>query len=596
MTVLGRVNSDIRNTVGFKYDAPRGPNVRGDKDGRYRAFDRRIQNWNFEGLLTYNRTFNEFTLDANGGARSWLYGFSEREGVNEQLLEIPGVISLNNNAGITDAVERDQERRLHQGFVWVTGGYKGTYFLNATYTKEWSSTLSPDNQDFDYYSIGGSVILSELLPSSNILTFAKIRASYALTGNSAGPYDVSQTYQFIGNYNGQAAILRQSPRRANPNLKNEETSSLEFGIETILLNDRIRANFTYYENESYDQIVPGNVPTASGFATAVANAGLLTNKGFEVFLSGTVIDSPIRWDIDLNWSNNKNRVVHLDLTGEPGSFGFFTLNNWSFAQIRAIPGEFYGSIVSIDHLKDPEGRPLVDAETGLAIEAPNSILGNAQPDWLGSVRNTVTWKGLSLSFLIDIKAGGDLLSLTHARSSQFGVNKSTLEGRDEFIFSSRILGENNLERRGDGLENNFYNRGDRVQGAIYEGVQYFFYDPDGDGNGVFLTDGTANDIYIDSNQKGFLSWRQHWRSTFDASYVKLRELTLGYTLPSTLLNKTPLRSVKVSLVGRNLWIIHQNTPRGIDPEANSTSGNGQGMEYGAFLPSRSVGFNLNLSF
>ncbi|MFY0654957.1 MAG: SusC/RagA family TonB-linked outer membrane protein [Cyclobacteriaceae bacterium] len=600
LTVTARVNNDIRNQTGFKYDAPRGPDVRGDKNGRYRAWDRRISNWNFDGLASYSKTFEEITVDATVGVKRWNFNSSNRQSINQELLEIPGVISIQNNAGQSEASEQDSKRVLNSVFGSANVGYKGIVFLNGTLTREWSSTLSLDNNNYSYPSVGGTFIFTEVIPENKILSFGKLRASYAITGNSANPYQVYPTYTYGGNYNGSAAFLRTNGQRNNLNLANEETSSIEFGIEAKFLGDRISANLTYYSTESYDQIVPGNVAAATGFNTVIANAGLLTNKGFELYIGAEVLQGPIKWDVDLNWSNNRNEVVHLDgvdALGNPFSFDNFSLNNWGGgARIVAQPGEPYGNITGIDIQRDSEGRPLINADNGQPIESPNSILGNYQADWLGSVRNSVRWKGISFNFLIDIKAGGDLLSMTHGRSSQFGVNAYTLEGRDEFIMSSRVLGENQQERSGDGIEGTEYNRGDRVQGALFEGVLYEVFDAAGTGNGVSVTSGKANDIYLDPNTWGFLAWRHHWRSVFDASYVKLREVTLGYNLPNSILDKTPIRTAKISIVGRNLATLLHHTPRGIDPEANSTSGNGQGLEYGAFLPSRSVGFNINLSF
>jgi hypothetical protein len=225
----------------------------------------------------------------------------------------------------------------------------------------------------------------------------------------------------------------------------------------------------------------------------------------------------------------------------------------------------------------------------------NQILGNYQPDWLAGVRNVFNLGGFSFNFLIDIKKGGDLLAMTHGRAAQFGINATTLPGREEFLLSSRILGENNEERRGNGLDGTDYNRGDRVQGAIYDGVLYFPYNPDGTG-GTFVTSGEQNDIYLDPQQVYGQAWQHGFRNLFDASYVKLRELSVSQTIPALWLSKTPFTKATLSVVGRNLWIIHQNTPRGIDPEANSTSGNGQGLEYGSFLPTRTIGFNVNLGF
>lgn len=602
LTFRGRMSVDFRNRSGEKYDAPRGPQAPGDKDGRYSNYDANFTTFNMDAMMSYTKRINDWSVDVSAGTKRWEYMNSTRSAVNDQLIEIPGPKSISNNGNITTANETDYHQRLNSVFTTGTVGFRDMVYINGTWTREWSSTLSPKNNNYSYPSVGATFIFTELMGGgNNLLSFGKLRASYAITGAAAGAYNVYEAYNYIGNYNGSYPYLRTQANKANEFLKNEETSSMEFGLEMKLFNGRIDANVTYYDTESYDQIVPGNVSFTSGYSTAVMNAGLLTNKGWEVFVGANVLKmGDFSWDVDLNWSKNVNFVEDLDgvdpVTGAEFSFENFDLNRWANAFVRVIPGEKYGQIVGNDISRDEAGRPLID-DTGMPVFTDGQVIGDIQPDWMGSVRNSFKWKGIYLNFLIDIKAGGDLLSMTHGRSGQFGINATTLEGREEWLLSSRILGENNQERAGIGQQGTDYDRGDRKQGAYFDGVKYRNYDPTGTGQPVVgTTTGEANDIYVAPGAYGGNMWQHHWRSLFDASYVKLREVAVGYNLPNSLLSKTPFKTARVSVAGRNLWIIHQNTPRGIDPEANSTSGNGQGLEYGAFLPSRSVGFNINFTF
>jgi hypothetical protein len=228
------------------------------------------------------------------------------------------------------------------------------------------------------------------------------------------------------------------------------------------------------------------------------------------------------------------------------------------------------------------------------------VLGNAQPDWIGGLKNAFSYKGFSLNVLLDAKMGGEMYSATMLKSVNFGVHADTYAGRDEFLFSSVIMGENPEERSGRGSQGTttIYADSDRVKGRQYAGAAYST--TDANGNLVAKRDENGNIVYsnayISPEQYGFDGLYDQERFTYDASYVKLREITIGYTFPNKFLNKTPFKRAKFSLVGRDLWTIYRNTPQGIDPEAGTTSGNGQGIEYGSFLPTRTLGININLGF
>ncbi len=201
-------------------------------------------------------------------------------------------------------------------------------------------------------------------------------------------------------------------------------------------------------------------------------------------------------------------------------------------------------------------------------------------------------------FLLDVKQGGDLYSGTMLKNINFGMHSETLPFRDEYYFSANVLNENNNERRGQGLYGTDYNDSDRVSGRVYEnsavGVR------DADGNWVAERDGDGNIIYntnnINPQQYGYDAINDMERITYDTSYMKLREMVIGYDLSKKTLGNSAFKAVRVSMYGRNLWTIYKNTPFGIDPESGTTSGNGQGIEYASYLPVRTFGFNVKLSF
>lgn len=589
LSVRLKANSDVRLIEGEAFQ--NSGNVT-NPDGRYQTINRSIQNWNFEVLNTYDRTWNDLSLVATLGGNQFVYDFSSRQAVVDRLF-IPDVKSLSNNDDIVSVTEADARRIINSVFGSSSLGYRGTFFLDLSLRRDWSSTLPAGENAYDYPSVGGSVIVTELLPQSDLISFGKLRASWAKVGSDAGfnqlltPFFASSTP-----YNG-TTLLTLGNTRGNPTLTPEFTTSQEYGLETILFNNRIKANVTYYKSLSTNQIMVAEVPRPTGFVNAIVNAGEISNEGWEVYVNANVINRPFNWDIDLNWSTNETFVESL-AEGVPS----LTLAVWAgqTVQVRAEEGKPFGVIRGVGYARDPETNAiLINEENGEHYPENNVELGNFQPDWIGSIRNSFSYKGFNLNFLLDIKAGGDLWSGSANRQSQFGTSESTLFGRDDWMFSERILGENADERAGRGFYGNPYPDDDRPKGAIFDGEIAREVDPDGDGNGVLVSTGIPNYIYISPNSYHF-HFDNIEEDVYDASYVKLREVVLGYTLPSKIVNATPFTSVRLSLVGRNLAILHQNTPQGIDPESGYSSGNGQGLEFGAFLPSRSYGFNLNLSF
>ena len=341
-------------------------------------------------------------------------------------------------------------------------------------------------------------------------------------------------------------------------------------------------------------IIPVQVTPTSGFVSKFINAGEIQNDGVELFLSADIFTKQFKWKTDINWSKNRSNVVSL----APGTDRLL-LRNWFNVGVFAEVGQPFGNIRGNAQARDPEtGTPLV-FPNGRARWNNDQLLGNAQPDWIGSIRNSFSYKGFSLNVLLDVKMGGELLSATMVKSMNYGVHAESLAGREEYLFSTMILGENNNERAGNGLFGNPYGDPGRPKGRIYEasavGVQ------DADGNWVAERDAEGNivyaDIWLSPQLYGYDGLSDQARFVYDASYVKLREVVFGYTFPPRVLKKLKnIKHLKISLVGRDLWTIYRNTPQGIDPESGTTSGNGQGIEFGSFLPTRTVGVNVKITF
>jgi len=576
LNLRGRMMGDVRLIHGYEFH---NMGAAYDRDGLYRNFNQRSYNWNFEGIATYFKKFGDISLNAMAGGNAYIRDYERRQADLNTLL-LPDVASSTNNGDVALVNKVNSKKQINSVFGSATVGWRDIVFVDVTARNDWSSTLPESNNSYFYPSIGSSFIFSELLPESDAFSYGKARVSWAKVGNDAGPYQIYNTYNYVGLYDG---MPHTAPGRTykNPDLKNEETNSFEIGLEAGFVQNRITVNLSYYNTSSVNQIIQVGITPAAGYNNRVYNAGEITNKGIEVIVGGKILTGAFQWDLTLNWSNNKSMVESL----YPG-IDRYQLNRLHNATTFAEVGQPFGVIYGPKQVTDSiTGKGLVN-ENGIQVFEHGQYIGKIEPDWIGGISNSFRWKGFNLNFLIDIRKGGMFNSWTTYRQGQFGIGEFSLGGRDEYLMSARILGETNNERKGIGLYDNPYARGDRAQGSLYPGV-------------IVQADGTQidNNVYIDPATYYFQSLNDIPRITHDATYVKLRELILGYSLPASVLSKTPFQGLRLSLVARNPFILYQKTPKGLDPEAHTNSLNGGvGLEFGSFLPSRSYGFNINISF
>ena len=361
----------------------------------------------------------------------------------------------------------------------------------------------------------------------------------------------------------------------NKNLKPTKTNSFEVGFEMKFLQNRIGLDFTYYTQNSKNQIMGMASSWTSGYNYRLINAGEIENKGIEIALNTRPIQlKDFSWDLNLNFSKNSNKVKKL-----VDDMDMFELEKaaWLDVQVAAKVGENFGAIVGPDFKRNENGDILIDPQTGLPqYDKSNHVLGNASWDWTGGIGTTLTYKNVSLSALFDIKVGADLYSMSARAFYESGKSKETLIGREEWYRSEEL----------------------RQAAGIPKGS------PDWTPTGGFIApgvidngDGTyrANDIYI--NPEDY--WMSVCRNApsmfiYDNSYVKCREITLSYRVPEAWLKKV-VKGLTVSFVARNPFIVWKNIPN-IDPDSNYNNTTGMGLEYGSLPSRRSYGFNVNLKF
>ncbi len=516
---------------------------------------------NYDLMLNYNKYVSE-KLNVSGvlGINIRRNEFSSISAITNGGLVIPGVFSLSNSINVPEAPEEVKEKIGVDGFYGLLSlGYNNLLYLDLTGRFDHSSTLPPENSTYFYPSVSTSFIFSNLI-ESEVLSFGKLRLNYAEVGSSAPANSLRDVLNKPTPF-GSVPLYGTNPTKNNENLLPERTVSVEGGLEVRFLESRIRLDLSAYKTNSKDQIMPVAISTTTGYSSKFVNAGEIENKGIEIALSGTVISSEdFSWDINLNWAKNKSKVLALF---EGGSN--LQLGSVSGVTINATVGEPYGTIQGTDFIY-LDGKRVINQETGEfeRTTTSNNVIGNITPDWNGGISNSLRYKNFNLNFLIDMQKGGDVFSQDIATGNRSGL----------YDYSA---GLNDL---GNPVRNTLADGG----GIILEGVA-----PDGSVNTVR----TAMNTY--RNATGSIKAPNAYY-IYDASYIKLREVALTYTLPKpAFLKKIHIESMRVGIVGSNLWIIHKNLPFS-DPEANLSSGNLQGFQNGVLPSTRNMGVNVQLQF
>ena len=449
----------------------------------------------------------------------------------------------------------------------ATFGYLNTFFLEGTFRTDASSTLPSDSNVYHYPSISGTYVFSNSI-DADWLTYGKIRANYAETGNDATFAQVQSTYDRGDNF-GNTALFSNEDSKKNKNLKSELTKGTEIGLEMAFFKRRVGFDVSYYKTNTTNQIL-NIIPTVTtGYTGKVINSGDIQNEGFEVSLNATIVETKdFSWDAKINWSNNKSTVVSLSPGINSFTIGTFNLNTSVVAEV----GQPYGLIKGSGFVYSENGERIVEANGNYASKAGVTI-GDINPDWIGGLNNSFKYKNLTLSFLIDVKKGGDVFSLDQAYGQGSGLYNST-------------VGTN---AKGFPIRNTLADGG----GQILSGVQQT---TNADGsitttpNTVYAAV-TTDDGYSNLGSNSF----PNQAFVYDASYVKLREVSLNYRLPSSVLHGTPFNDVNFTVNGNNLWIISKNLPDA-DPEAGFSSGNFQGVQTGVMPTVREISFNVKLQF
>ncbi len=529
----------------------------------YRTYTNNTRELNFVGSVEYDNEFGDLSFRAGAYAEKRT-NYSNY--VNEATaggLTIPGYynIAASKDRPTTNSTETRKEVRSLYGYTSL--GWKNMLFLDLNVRNDWSSALPKGNNSYLYGGVSSSFVFTEVIPQNDILSFGKIRASVARVGSDIDPYNIYQTYT-VGTPYSTYPTLTVPNTYPNSVLKPTLSTSYEVGTELRFLRNRIRLDFNYYTRESKDQIISLTIPSTTGYSAALVNAGNIANHGFEINLGGTPVKTKdFTWDIDINLGVNRNEVKKLyedsknlvvNPSGLGASFGFVGSPSIS---VNARVGESYGILIGDGYKRNAEGKILVD-DDGYPVIEQNKELGSILPDYTGGVFNEFTYKGFTLGVAIDFQKGGKLMSITRMFNAGSGLSQETVGNND----------------KGNPKRDPVANGG---------GVRV---------DGVRESDGKANDVYLDAKEYYesvlFSVWEQ-W--VYDATFIKLREVKLGYNLPKRWYQKLPIQNASFSVIAQNPWLIYSSV-KGLDPSQLQTPW----YEGGQLPGTRSIGFNLKLQF
>lgn len=513
--------------------------------GMYRQEQLFFEERNSDFLLSYKKDIDQdWSLNISAGGNQ-MNQRTDRLSNQANELSIPGIYNLGNSRIPVVVDQFDSKYQINSLYGFGQIGYRNSIFLDLTARNDWSSTLPAENNSYFYPSVSLSTVISEFLPLSekDFLSFAKLRLSWAQVGNDTDPYRLRNIYNYASPWGSLQAVTEPSSI-PNADLVPEAINTFEIGADVRILQNRVGLDVAYYDTRSKNQILNIPIDATSGYSSRYLNAGEIRSRGFEIALNATPVrmGTQFRWDVNLNWSSNKAEVISL-----VEGIDTYVLNS-RYVSVQARIGERMGDMYGRGSRRDTEGN--IVYINGIPQSTNDLIkVGNYNPDWMAGLYNTFSFKGFMFGGLLDFRKGGDIYSYLQVRGNVAGQMVESLEGRE---------------------------------GKIWPGVME-------SGDGTFV----PNDVSITA-ERYFEVFFNAEQATYDATYLKLRELKLGYKFPNRLMGKTPFKDLTVQIVGRNL-ALWTNVPH-IDPDTSGLSGGGDflpGIEDMSLPTPRSVGFNIN---
>jgi TonB-linked SusC/RagA family outer membrane protein len=524
---------------------------------RYATNQNRTRENNYVVNALFKKEAGEFSF--NAGA------YGELRINNEERIDantvggftVPGYYNLaasKDRPTLTSSISKKEVRSV---YAFGSVGFKNFLFLDLNIRNDWSSSLPVDNNSYLYGGGSLAFVFTDLLPKSDIFSFGKASFAFGRTGSDIDPYNIYQVYNSAGFYGTQPSLTipNQIP---NEFLKPALSDALEAGVELKFLKNRLRLSANYYDRTSKDQILSVTLPSTTGFSSALINAGEVSSKGFEFTLGGTPIrTSTFNWDLNANFANSKNKIVELYPGVDNFQFASFGYSGTPAIRVERRVGRPWGELTADAIKRDGNGNAIID-DDGFPLVEKDKNLGTFVPKLTGGITSTFNYKAFTAGFSVDFQIGGKL----------FSVTEGNLEGSGLAEVTAGLNDKGNPKR-----------------------------DPVSKGGGILIpgvreSDGQPNTTYIDPQDyyEGHIPY--FWAErTHDATYVKLREVSLGYNLPASFASRFKASRASISLIARNPWLIHSKM-NGIDPSESSGSWN----EGGQLPGTRTIGLNLKITF
>ena len=528
---------------------------------------RNFSEMNYNFLLGFDKTWGDWNVGASFGGNILDNTYKQYNVIDGGRPFIVNGFWSSNNIDPTRSGANIGYASYQVNSLYFTAevGWRNQLFLNVTGRNDWFSTLAANSNSYFYPSVNASWVFTDTFRKSmpDWFDFGKLRVGYAAASNGTSPYMSTMSYA-IKNYtvNGQYLATTNNGTYPNPNLKPVQISEFEVGLNLGFFNNRLNFDMAYYIKKTKDDIVQVTTSNASGYSSSIMNVGEIKNNGFEFMVDATpVYTKNWKWNTTFNFAINSSEVQSLgtDKDGNPVqrlAIDGATPNGFGSFQVQNVVGMAYGQLVGYHYKRDANGNLLL--KDGLPQnDGQMTEFGSGVHKWTGGWRNSITWKDLTLSFLIDFKAGGKIFSGTNVIATNNGLHKNTLMGRT----AENPCGE-----------------------YVFPGIDEDTKKPN--------TVAVSVDKYWDQVSSRNIAEEY----VYNASFIKLRELSLTYNLPKSLLAKQKVfKGVAISFVARNLWTILKYTDN-IDPESSINNTNGQGLELNGYPYSRNIGFNLNLKF
>jgi hypothetical protein len=531
-------------------------------NGGYAEHDVFFREVNTDFLLNYANQFNDISVDVSlGGNRLDQKAFTSQSQTTS--LAQPGIFRLSNAASPIEVFEFESNKRINSFYGLVKFGYKDFLFLDVTGRNDWSSALatpfSVENTSFFYPSVSSSFILSEVVDLPQSISFAKLRASWAQVGNDTNPYQTTSAFVSQTPFNSQPTFSN-SNTIANPNLQPERTASIEVGADIRLFGDQLQFDVSYYNSLTKDQIVSLPIGISSGYTQQVVNGGEVRSKGLEIILGiSPILSQNLKWNSTLNFSTNRSSVESL-----PQEDGRLTLaysriydsqNQTVFFQVEE--GGRVGDLYGTGYLKNKNGDFILTDEGRYIPNNELQKLGNYNPDFMLGFNNQFNYKNWNLGFLFDWRQGGIIVSRTKALGNVGGQLTETAFRPEAGIIPDGVVNTGTAD------------------------------------NPVYSQNTVA--VSAESYYRQFYDRNHEENNTYDASFLKLRQLSLGYTFDNLSILNQDAR-LNLSLIGKNLFAITENPH--FDPEQLAVQGQGfiSGVEDMSYATNRSIGFKAGFNF